>query len=401
MNTRILQKEVQDFINQHEDESSAQLALKKSPFEGITSSELASQIDGKQRCRKKIPLWAETAAIYYPDKLNLEQCSSEKTAQFKASLITKGSTLIDITSGFGVDDYYFSKKATKVISCEINSTLATISQYNATQLNAGNIEVIASDGVGYIAEKKDIKVDYIYIDPSRRVAQQKVFMLSDCEPNIVKLQKSFLEKASHIITKVAPLLDITAALSELEHVSGIYVISLNNDCKELLFIQEKEFSGQPDITAVRIFGDNVQKFTFNQQLESATTVDYSTPLQYLYEPDVCLTKAGAFKSTAAAFDLKKLHQHTHLYTSNRYRPDFLGKIYDITEVIPFTNFKKSKEKIKTNAVAKNFPLKTEVLKKKFKIADGGMKHSFFTTDATGTLIVIHATRKYEIDNSIT
>lgn len=393
MNTLILQKEVQDFINQNESESSAKLALKKSPFEGITSSELATQIDGRQRCRKKIPLWAETAGIYYPDKLNLEQCSSEKTAQFKASLIPENVTLIDITSGFGVDDFYFSKRAEKVISCEINPELASISQYNAKQLKAENIAVIASDGVSYITINKDLKIAYIYIDPSRRVAQQKVFMLSDCEPNIVALQESFLQKADHIMTKVAPLLDITAALSELSHVKQIYVISLQNDCKELLFIQERDFSGQPDITAVRIFGDTTQQFTFRQTEEAATVTSFSEPLRYLYEPDVCLTKAGAFKSITRAFDLKKLHQHTHLYTSEVYQEDFLGKIYEVNEVIPFSIFKKSKDKLKTNAVAKNFPLKTEVLKKKFKIIDGGELHSFFTTDTTGELIVIHATRK--------
>lgn len=393
MNTLILQKEVQDFINQNESESSAKLALKKSPFEGITSSELAAQIDGRQRCRKKIPLWAETANIYYPDKLNLEQCSSEKTAIFKASLIPENVTLIDITSGFGIDDFYFSKRAKIVISCEINPQLAFISQYNAKQLQAKNIEVIAADGVDYIAKNKDLNIAYIYIDPSRRVAQQKVFMLSDCEPNIVSLQENFLQRAAHIMTKVAPLLDITAALSELNHVKQIYVISLQNDCKELLFIQERDFSGQPEITAVRIFGDKTQQFTFTQTEETETVTSFSAPLRYLYEPDVCLTKAGAFKSITKTFDLKKLHQHTHLYSSEIYQKDFLGKIYEVTEVIPFSIFKKSKEKLKTNAVARNFPLKTEVLKKKFKIIDGGELHSFFTTDHTGELIVIHATRK--------
>lgn len=393
MNTRILQKEVQDFIHRHENESSASLALKKSPFEGITSSELASQIDGKQRCRKKIPLWAETENIYYPDKLNLEQCSSEKTARFKASLINPNSTLIDITSGFGIDDYYFSKKAKQVIACEINSNLAIISEYNAKQLKAENIETIATDGVKYITENKGLKIDYIYIDPSRRVAQQKVFMLSDCEPNIVALQQELLQQADHIITKVAPLLDITAALSELLHVKHIYVVSLQNDCKELLFIQEKDFIGQPNINAVRIFGDKTQQFSFNQQQETATETSFSQPLRYLYEPDVCLTKAGAFKSITNAFDIKKIHQHTHLYTSNVYQEDFLGKIYEISEIIPFSHFKKSKEKLKTNAVAKNFPLKTEILKKKFKISDGGELHSFFITDSKDNLIVIHATRK--------
>lgn len=393
MNTRILQKEVQDFIKKNESVSSATLALKKSPFEGITSSELASQIDGKQRCRKKIPLWAETDQIYYPDKLNLEQCSSERTARYKASLIQENSTLIDITSGFGVDDLYFAARAKKVISCEINANLATISQYNAKQLQANNIEVIASDGVRYMIENKDLKIDYIYIDPSRRVAQQKVFMLSDCEPNIVILQEAFLQRARQVITKVAPLLDITAALSELNHVKEVYVISLQNDCKELLFIQEQHFSGEPNITAVRIFSDKTQQFTFNQIQETETVVSLSTPLRYLYEPDVCVTKAGAFKSIAKAFDLKKLHQHTHLYTSEVYQEDFLGKIYTVTEVIPFSHFKKSKDKLKTNAVAKNFPLKTDVLKKKFKIIDGGLLHSFFTTDPSGELIVIHATRK--------
>ncbi|UIR57664.1 class I SAM-dependent methyltransferase [Sphingobacterium sp. SRCM116780] len=393
MNTRILQQEVQDFINQHLTESSTKIALKKSPFEGVTSSELAAQIDGKQRCLKKLPLWAQTTKIYYPDKLNLEQCSSEKTAQFKASLIQENTMLMDITSGFGVDDFYFSQRAKTVISCEINESLAAISQYNAKQLQANNIEVKALNGFDFLHDNQELKLDYIYIDPSRRVAQKKVFLLSDCEPNIVHLQEEFLERANHVFIKVAPLLDISAALTELKHVKEIYVISIQNDCKELLFIQEKGYVLKPTITAVRIVGDVIQKFPFSQQQETETEISLSTPLHYLYEPDVCLTKAGAFKSIAKAFDLQKLHQHTHLYTSDVYHPNFLGKVYEVSNIIPFSIFKKSKEKIKTNAVAKNFPLKTEEIKKKFKIIDGGELHSFFTTGSTDELIVIHASRK--------
>ncbi|PUV24345.1 THUMP-like domain-containing protein [Sphingobacterium athyrii] len=395
MNRLILQKEVQLFLEKNLDESPVKIALKKSPFEGISSSELAAQLDGIQRARTKIPLWAATPGIYFPAKLNLEQCSSEKTALFKSSLIQEGTNLIDATSGFGVDSFYFSMRAKQVISCELNPDLAQISSYNAKILSATNISVVAADGVDYILNRSQEHFDYIYLDPSRRVQNKKVFLLDECEPNLVALQNDFFERSDVIISKLAPLLDISSALSMLVHVKDVYVVSLQNDCKELVFIQEKGYEGEPVIHAVRLLREQQQIVSFTYTEERATLVDYSGPLSYLYEPDVALTKAGAFKTIASRFGLKKLHKSTHLYTSDQKISDFPGKVFVIKQVESFTEFKKKKSPLIADIIAKNFPLKTEAIKKKFKIKDAGDTFSFFTTVLNDQLIVIHTQRILE------
>ena len=395
MNTLILQKEIQQFLEENMHESPTKIALKKSPFEGITSSELAAQLDGRQRILAKIPLWAESPGIYFPAKLNLEQCSSEKTALFKCSLINSGTRLIDVTSGFGVDSFYFSTRADQVVSCELNPDLAAISSHNAGVLGANNIKVVATDGVDYIRHLGNEQFDYIYLDPSRRVQNKKVFLLDECEPNIVALQDEFLQRSPVVMSKLAPLLDISSAMSMLKHVRDIYVVSLQNDCKELIFIQEKGFSGQTTIHAVRLFKEQQQSVSFTYEDERMAVVDYSSPLSYVYEPDVALTKAGAFKTIAKQFDLQKLHKNTHLYTADRKIIGFPGKLFLVKKVESFTDFKKSKSQLTSNIIAKNFPLKTEEIKKKFKIKDGNDSFTFFTTTVNDQFTVIHTQRILE------
>ncbi|MGE8380968.1 MAG: THUMP-like domain-containing protein, partial [Sphingobacterium sp.] len=303
--------------------------------------------------------------------------------------------LVDATSGFGVDSFYFSRRAKQVISCELNPDLAQISSYNARILSAANIEVVATNGVDHILNNPQAHFDYIYLDPSRRVQNKKVFLLDECEPNLVALQYDFFERSDVIISKLAPLLDISSALSMLVHVKDVYVVSLQNDCKELIFIQEKGYIGEPVIHAVRLFKEEQQIISFTYKEERATLVDYSAPLSYLYEPDVALTKAGAFRTIANRFGLKKLHKSTHLYTSDQKIPDFPGKIFMIKQVESFTEFKKNKSPLIADIIAKNFPLKTEEIKKKFKIKDTGDTFSFFTTLLNDQLIVIHTQRILE------
>ena len=390
MNLHILDPEVQAFLKAHKLDSPAAIALQKSPFPELSSSVLAGQIDAAQRAKKKIPLWESTAGIYFPEKLNMEQCSSEQTALFKQSLIEPNTSLIDMTGGFGVDSYYFSQQARQVVHCEINPELSAIVKHNMQRLNATNVECYSGDATHYL--QQDLQVDYIYSDPSRRVNQKKVFLLSDCEPNIVALQDQLWSKTRYIITKVAPLLDISAALKELKKVAQVYIISLDNDCKELLFVQDQQTDQEPEIRAVKLSPNNSQIFQFTYSEEQAIELRYADPKGFLYEPDVSLTKAGAFKSIAQQYGLHKVAQHSHIYSAETLVSDFIGKIFRIQQVQKYGQFKKSKNFEAGNVVAKNFPIKAEELKKKHKIKDDKSHFYFFSTNAEQELIVISASR---------
>ncbi|HEY1006227.1 MAG TPA: class I SAM-dependent methyltransferase, partial [Sphingobacteriaceae bacterium] len=252
MNRAILTPEVQQFILENLETPPGAIALKKSPFPGVSSRELAEQIDSKARAARKLPLWHATAGIFFPPRLSVEQSSSEATAEYKTSLIAPGR-LIDLTGGFGVDSYYFSRRA-DVWHLEVNAELSEIARHNAEVLGARNITFIHGDGIAYLRSTAE-KFDTIYVDPSRRVKTRKVFRLSDCEPDVVAELPLLFDRGSRIIIKTAPLLDISMGLEELRHVREIHVVSLRNDCKELLWVLEEGYEGEPLIICAALDGE--------------------------------------------------------------------------------------------------------------------------------------------------
>ena len=392
MNKEILKQDVQDFLRANAKENAKNIALRKSPFSGISSSELATQLESRQRAEKKLPLWFETDGIYYPLSLSIEQASSEETALYKASLIEENSTLIDLTGGIGIDSYYFSKKANRVVHCEIKPELSEIAQHNARVLQAKNIEFVLGDGLSFLNEQANGKFQTIYLDPSRRVNTKKVFMLKDCEPNIVDLQEELVKKASTVLVKAAPLLDITLALSELKYVKEVHVVSLKNECKEVLFLLEKNFNELPLIKAVGLGKDSFFEFDFSLNEERQAVATYSLPNRYLYDPDAALLKAGCFKLISERFAIQKLHANTHLYTSKDFLSDFPGRSFEIKETYEYPVFKKMKKSWNANVISKNFPIKVEEVRKKHKIKEGNLDYLFFCKSADEKLFVVYANR---------
>jgi hypothetical protein len=252
LNYSILNKEVQHFINENLKSDVTKLVLKGSPFNNVSIREIAEQIIAKNKCEKKLPTWYSTEYIYFPNKLNIEQTSSEITANYKAKLVS-GRSIIDITGGFGVDSFYFAQKVKNVIHCEINEELSTIASHNLKQYDINNITTFIGDGLKYIQNSK-AKFDWVYTDPSRRNdAKGKVFLLEDCLPNIPENLDTIFEKTNNILIKVSPILDITSAIHELKFVKEIHVIAIENEMKELLFVLEKDFIQNINIKTINFF----------------------------------------------------------------------------------------------------------------------------------------------------
>jgi 16S rRNA G966 N2-methylase RsmD len=392
MNKEILKQEVQDFLKVHAKENAKDIALKKSPFIGVSSSELATQFESRQKAEKKLPLWFGTEGIYYPLSLSIEQASSEETALYKASLIQENSSLVDLTGGIGIDSYYFSKRAKKVVHCEINPELSEIAKHNAEVLGSKNIKFVKGNGVEFLIKQAKGEFQTIYLDPSRRVNTKKVFMLQDCEPDVVDLQDELMEKASTILIKTAPLLDISLALAELKHVREVHVISLKNECKEVLFLLEKDFKDAPLIRVVGLGKDAGFEFNYLVKQEKQAVASYSSPKQYLYDPDAGLLKAGCFKLLSQHYAVQKLHPSTHLYTSEDLLPSFPGRSFEIEEVYEYKDFKKIKRNWNANVIAKNFPLKVEEIRKRHKIREGDRGYLFFCKTEGEKLSVVYANR---------
>ena len=388
MDKSILSVEIQEFINKSLNSDIAVLALQKNKFPNVDWTAILNQIAAKQKAKTKLPTWFTANSIYYPSKLSIEQTSSEKTAQYKSQLVC-GENLIDLTGGFGVDDFYFAKKINNVVHCEINEELSKIVSHNFQQLEAKNIECIAGDSFKILSTLNQ-KFDWIYIDPSRRNdAKGKVFMLNDCLPNVPELLDFYFEFSDNILIKTAPILDISAGLLELKNVKAIHVVALENEVKELLWIIEKNYTKSVKIIASNLIKETTEEFTF--ELGNSSVSNYSLPKKYLFEPNAAIMKSGGFDEITSQFEVEKLHQHSHLYTSNNLI-DFPGRIFEIEKSFEYNKQNMSRnfgiENKKANITTRNFPETVEKIRKKWKINDGGTVYCFFTTDVNNCKIVL-------------
>ena len=386
----ILQKKIQDFIDEHLFSDVQKLALKKNPFAELDYKIIINQILSKSKAKEKLPTWFNASRIIYPEKISIEQTSSEKTAQYKAEIVS-GETLIDLTGGFGVDDYFFSKKINKVVHCEINTDLSALVKHNFKQLNATNIECFSGDSLDFL-KNYDQPIDWIYIDPSRRSSiKGKVFLLADCLPNVPKLLDFYFSKSKNILIKTAPILDITSAIKELQFVKTIHIVSVNNEVKELLFELENNFSGTILLKTID-FGSKTT--TFEAYFEEETpNLNFTLPKKYLYEPNSGLMKSGCFELISSRFRISKLHTNSHIYTSDEII-DFPGRVFKIKDEFLYNkeNMKKHLQYQQGNITTRNFPETVENIRKKWKIKDGGNLFCFFTTNINNQKIVLLCTK---------
>ncbi|WP_405571524.1 THUMP-like domain-containing protein [Winogradskyella sp. Asnod2-B02-A] len=387
MNKDLLHIEIQEFITNNLDSNTAELLLKGIPFKHVDSKLIIEQIEAKKRSQKKLPTWYSTKNIYFPNKLNIEQTSSEITAKYKSNLIS-GNNIIDLTGGLGVDTFYFSKQIKSVIHCEINAELSELVIHNFEALQVTNVTNVNENGID-VLKRLDQPFDWIYIDPSRRDdLKQKVFLLADCEPNIKTHQDVLLKYAKNVMIKTSPLLDLTATLSDLKNVKQIHIVAVNNEVKELLWILERDFEGEVEVNSVNLKKNNSQHFRFKFNEEPEAVANYSKPLTYLYEPNSAVLKSGGFNSISDILNINKLHKHSHLYTSEII-VDFPGRQFKIEKILPYNRKAFSKEKItKANVTTRNFPLSVNDIRKKLKIRDGGNIYLFFTTSVNEEKIIL-------------
>lgn len=340
-----------------------------------------AQIEALRKVRDKIPSWYSPNLIF-PPALSIEQSSSEETARFKTTLFA-GKHLADLTGGMGIDSFFWAKVFREVDYVEQNETLIPIAQHNFGVLKADNIRIHHETAEVFL-EQTDTHFDLIYIDPARRDEHKnKVFRLSDCQPNVVELLPILFSKTNKILVKTAPMLDITEAIRQLGCVTQIWITALHNECKEVLYLLEKEHvptENKIPISAVHL-APRLTTFTFTKKEEEQAEDNYALPQQYLYEPDAAIFKAGAFKVFGARFGLSKLHPNTHLYTANTYQPEVPGRIFEIVDTVKYDARAVLKviPEAKANIAARNFPDSIENIRKKLKLKDGGDWYLFAVT----------------------
>ncbi len=377
---KIVSQEVQDFIFDNEGQDEASLLLKHKELFGISFILIAQQLVGRRKAKSKLPTWFQTKGIVYPPSLNVEQSSSEATAQYRCRIIADAiknkNYVADLTTGFGVDSFFFSKNFKEVHGVEPNDELLDISKHNNSTLHASNIQYYKQKAEEFL-ETTNLKFDLIYVDPSRRNEdKKKLFRLADTTPNVVAIQSLLFERSDYILIKTSPLLDIQQGLSEIKNVAQVFVVSVGNECKEVLFFAHKDYSQEPAIIGVDLnkSGEVAQQFSFYLSEERVAESIFSDPLEYLYEPNAAILKSGAFKLVATRSGVFKLSTNTHFYTSLEPVYDFPGRAFKIIRINPNSvEWKNLLPDRKANVVTRNYPMSADELKMKFKLNDGGEK----------------------------
>ncbi len=381
-----------EYIAGHLLDDVRQLALKiRSESSDLNVPFILRQIAGRQSVIDKLPTWYANEDLIYPEHLPLEQCSSELTAKYKSSLCS-GHSFTDLTGGFGVDCAYISNNFKQVVYVEKQETLCDLARHNFRALELNHFQVFHADSIEYLQQMEP--VDCIYLDPARRdKTGKKTVSLSDCEPDVSVLKDLLLQKSNMLLVKLSPMLDISLALKFLPETVQVHVVSVDNECKELLFFLHRNFQGEPVIHCVNLSPKKkLQQIQFLRSEEEDTIPEYpSSPGLYLYEPNASVLKGGGYKIMTKRFPVQKLQVDSHLYTSNHSVADFPGRIFRIRQVFSL-NKQSLQEHLKNlkqaNITVRNFPASVDEIRKKTKLKPGGNVYLFATTLSGGAKVLI-------------
>ncbi len=339
-----ISSETRLFIREHSTDDVRTLALQSKKYPDVDMPVAITQIAGRQIAAEKIPSWKKIEDIRYPKHLSLEQCSSEITAYYKAGLL-QGDSLTDLTGGFGVDCSFLAEKFKSVTYVERQEELCGIAAHNFPILGLNHINVKNEDGIAHL--KAMSPVDCIFLDPARRNEHGgKAVAISDCEPDVAALEGLLLNKAKQVMVKLSPMLDLSLALRELQQTQEVHIISVNNECKELLLILGQTIPprNQNPLCQPLPPKESKKNNTLHSPVNRSNAANATTQIsldEYLYEPNASLLKAGAFKACHPLFPIRKLHPNSHLYTSDTLIDNFPGRIFRIVNQCSF-NKKKAK-----------------------------------------------------------
>lgn len=379
------------FIEENSRADVRSLALQAKKYPQVDMAMAVVQIAGRQIAEAKVPTWYRTEGLLYPKHLSMEQCSSEATALYKSSLV-EGETFADLTGGFGIDCSFLSRKFKQADYVERQAELCELAKHNFPLLGLP-IDVHHADGVAYLEQMQP--VDVLFLDPARRDGHGgKTIAISDCEPDVSSLEDLLVAKARKVMVKLSPMLDLSLALKDLKHVSEVHIVSVNNECKELLLIlQQTPVSSEVLIHCEHLANPSEhQHFAFTQEQERTSDCPLAPEVgAYLYEPNASILKAGAYRSLTQAYDVKKLHTSSHLYTSSRFVDDFPGRRFRVESVSGFGK-KELKDFLqgleKANLTIRNFPSSVADLRKRLKLKEGGEDYLFATTLADESKVLI-------------
>lgn len=355
--------DIWSFIEENQEQDTNQLALKLAKQNSDHKNFIIQQIIGRQKAKQKFPFLLDQEKFRYPYKRAIEQASSAVTAEHKAKQL-KGKRIADLSGGMGIDSFFFAKEFETVHYVEQNPELFEISKHNFQLQGVENISCYQSKAEDLL-QAQNASYDWLYIDPDRRKHDQRLHSLEDCEPQVLNLLPLLFKKSDSLLLKLSPLIDLKQLLLQVPQCYELHIIAVKNECKEVLAFINKAHQGETSIKAIDLAEPDKINYSFSFPEEEMAQIHYHQPLNYLYEPNAALLKAGAFKKIAKDYKLYKLAQHTHLYTAEKLVNDFPGRIIKIDWW-----GKPQKGKCSSaNVVKRNFPLTTTQIRKKYKIKE--------------------------------
>lgn len=395
------------YVRQHADDDVRMLALRGCKDDSVDLSTALQQIQGRQTAKRKLPTWASVEGIVYPPHLNMEQCSSEQTACYKARLARRllapslnfkpqtsnfKPSLLDLTGGFGVDFAFMSEAFSQAIYVEHNEQLCAIASANFQTLGK-NVETHCDDGVAFLNRMKE-RMTMIFLDPARRDDDGgRTFGIADCTPNVLAIKDQLLEKADYVMLKLSPMLDWRKAVADLgqECVSEVHIVSVVGECKELLVVLQKKTATHLQLHCV----NDGQDFVVSPIGRPVSPIDTIEPIRpmshYLYEPHASIMKAGCFSEVALHFGVSPLSENSHLFISDHLVDTFPGRKFQILAVSSMNkqDLRQHLSHLKqANITTRNFPLSVAQLRKRLKISEGGSTYLFATTLANGNHVLV-------------
>lgn len=383
------------FVKKHRDGDVRTLALQARRDSDIDLPWALDQIQGWQIARRKLPSWAAIDGIVYPPHLSMEQCSSEQTARYKHDVVDSlpdGShkTLIDLTGGFGVDFSFMATGCERAIYVERQEHLCKIAKNNFELLGLTHATVINKEAENVLNDlDTDPASTLLYLDPARRNSNSaRTYAITDCTPNVLELLPHLFKASRHILIKLSPMLDWHKAVTDLgNRVAQVHIVSVGNECKELLLLLNASHEGEPVIHCV----NDGQRLTFTPSQNNVTVPladgnDYA----FLYEPNASVMKAGCFGLLTERYPIKALAIDSHLFVSNEDIKDFPGRQFVITNQTTM-NKKEVKQALAgithANVATRNFHLTAQQLRQRLKLKDGGDTYLFGTTNHAGQHLI--------------
>ena len=399
------------YAKDHRNEDPKAFALKAKVPADVNLTEALQQIAGWQTARHKLPMWAECDDIIYPPHLAMEQCSSEQTARYKASIVqrllgndAKEGVFYDLTGGFGVDFSFLAPLFATAVYVERQEHLAEVAQHNFSVLNINNVEVRCGNAVETLHDISHAKM--IYLDPARRDTNgARTYALSDCTPDILSMKEELFSKADFLMLKLSPMLDWRAVVLQLGNVSELHIVSVRNECKELLVVAPllSPLGGMTKtVTPLTIYcvndnqifsftpnqSQNIEEKNIQRPYESSPPWGIGGGLSdFLLIPNSSIMKAGCFTELASRYAIKPISANSHIFVSPHFIVDFPGRQFEIVAISSM-----NKRELRTtfagisqaNVAVRNFPMTAQQLRQRLRLRDGGEHYVFATTKEDGT-----------------